>query len=263
MISLFCWIIIVLICLFSLINAVLSISKMNHISNGSSIFDSDAPQGLRMRKWLLILIGFSNTFRFIFSMFLFIYLIHLKWQHSSILLSNDNYVAMDNLSWLIVYVPSLPHLVTCCFLADYICSVYTSLCGSDDYTRRINIYRKIWFALISFAIASSLFIIAFQFLGKISKSYYWNYFITFSLSTAISMHLLFFSLKVFKELMGSSYVNPSKVLTRLLFIITIVGVSSLYTTIFQGIELFVYQPHFRYVYHYYPNSAKLKLLITY
>lgn len=199
----------------------LIVSRIIHVHNGRSMLDADAPAGLRLRKWFLISLGVSTGVRSIFTAVEELFVAYWSIKTSTV--------------WILRCLPSVLFLLTAAFVTHYLGNLYYSLQGSEGHK-----FRYFWlvvtllFALAEFVCISVLSAVSWQaYLHLLHIS-----FLILAVHGALILCIIwYFALSVWRSLaMKQQNAQTSKVLVRMLMLVTTVTISLLTMTLLRADE---------------------------
>jgi hypothetical protein len=215
------------ICGVCLCNIVLILTNMIQISNGSYLFDTDAPIGIKIRKWFFVAVGISNFFRFSSS------LIAVFW------ILRGSFTAMQILTLSTMSdLCSFFHLAVFSYAADYLCRIYHSLNGLHA-----SAFQYFW---LGFNILAFTAVLCWNHLIPLTM-HVSNYLTIVQIlyPSVILSVILFYGYFTVKSLFGTGYSNSMKIIARFLVVFSII--------IFDCILCISYRTIF---FYYYPRFPK-------
>jgi hypothetical protein len=185
------------------------------------MLDADAPSGLKLRKWFLILLGVANAIRFIFTGIEEVLILRLSISSSTL--------------WILRCIPSIFFLLTASFVTHYLGCLYYSLQGSEG-----SQFRSIWFVFI-FVFALTEFVCVSIFSAVSLKAFLhllqFAFLILAIHGATILAIIWYFVVSVWRSLASNqSNSQTHKVLVRMLLLVTTVTISLLTMTLLRADE---------------------------
>lgn len=215
------WFLATCVAMLSLYNTGLIVTRIIHVSNGRSMLDADAPSGLKLRKWFLILLGVANAIRFIFTGIEEVLVLRLSISSSTL--------------WILRCIPSIFFLLTASFVTHYLGCLYYSLQGSEG-----SQFRSIWFVFIFvFALTEFVCVSIFSVVSLKAFLHLLQFaFLILAIHGATILAIIwYFVVSVWRSLASNqSNSQTHKVLVRMLLLVTTVTISLLTMTLLRADE---------------------------
>lgn len=210
----------VLICGFCVLNTILIGTKMIQISSGSSLFDADAPIGVKIRKWFLLFIAILNILRLSIS----VRFLMLIWKIPEFYSFKEFQTSpSEGMSDFVSYL----FLLVLSFFVDYLGRVYYSLNGLDG-----SLFHYTW---LSVNIIFTTFTVCAP-----AVSWYLDYnfsvilnSLSFCFSFLITAVLMYYGYSVINSLLHTSYSNSTKITARLIALLSIMFSFCCYLLVFR------------------------------
>jgi hypothetical protein len=193
------------------------------VSRGYSILDDEAPQGLRLRKWFLILLALLALIRGLFITI-------------ELALYNEIASSVQHALWLMRTLPSLLFLWTTAFLNDYLWQMADLLNATNTHVSTVR--------FLSFFLLIFLFVVALFYqlhTANRSRQVEWehersSYSILAVSGTILTCSLGYSTISLTKSLYQSTVANATKILARFLLLLCTQLVFVLSITIFRLVE---------------------------
>lgn len=203
------WFFASLVGILSLSNSVLSATRIIQISNGRSMLDSDAPAGLKLRKWFLFTICVANAGRLATTLFEVFYVSWWSMKPSSV--------------WMCRCYPSLLFLLTAAFVTHYLGNLYYSLQGSEGRK-----FRLLWLIMtLGFALTE---VVCLSILSTVSPAtslilLHFTFLVLGLHSAIILLAVWYFTIAVWRSFWsGNNTAAVAKVMVRMMLLISAVTI---------------------------------------
>jgi hypothetical protein len=202
------------------------------VTKGYYILDSDAPQGLRLRKWFLIIVTPTITLRVIVTIMEVLFRFF----------TNQNNLVL--IAWSIRTLPSFLFLLALSFLGDYLWQIVEMLTQSNSY---LLIARYSSLLAMIFLFTLEIFYWTKVVISKQEEWYHAQQ--TCAILSiggfCISLSLIFGIVSVAQSLQKSHVANASKILARFLLLYGCITVTSIVIGFFRGYQAFISHDDFR------------------
>lgn len=219
--SVWYWVFSAAVAIQSLSNSALIVTRIIHVSNGRSILDSDAPAGLKLRKWFLMSLGVANSLRLLTTVIEDFYVVWWSLNPSTV--------------WLLRCLPSVFFLLTTSFVTHYLGNLYFSLQGAEG-----SRFRTVWIALTAiFMLSETSFDLVLSLVPPTTSLalLHMTFLILALHGLTILASVWFFTITVWRSLsQNQTNVQTSKVLVRMLMLVAAVTLSLVAMTILRTDE---------------------------